>query len=148
MFGHDKDENDNQNNQGVPLVPQVPDDALNDMTTTPAPAPAAAPAAADDNQPSAPPVSTADDTYAPAADDGLLNIKRQALQQLQPLVGHLEQSPEEKFKTTMMMIQAADDKTLVETAYAAAQQITDEKAKAQALLDVINEINYFTHPQS
>ncbi len=81
--------------------------------------------------------------------DDLLNIKQDALQELSPLVGHLEQAPEEKFRTTMMMIQASDDHSLIKTAYEAAKQITDEKARAQALLDVVNEINYFTqqHPQ-
>lgn len=74
----------------------------------------------------------------------LLDIKRQALQELSPLVDHLDQSPEEKFKTTMMMIQATDDKTLLPAAFSAAKEIADDKARAQALLDVINEINYFT----
>ncbi len=77
--------------------------------------------------------------------DDLITIKQQALQQLQPLVSHLEQSPEEKFKTTMMMLQASDDQSLVKTAYDTAQQIKDEKERAQALLDIINEINYFTN---
>jgi hypothetical protein len=44
----------------------------------------------------------------------------------------------------MMMIQAADDESLVKSAYEAAQKITDEKVRAQALLDIVNEINYFT----
>ena len=78
------------------------------------------------------------------ASDELLNIKQDALQELTPLVGHLEQNPEEKFRTTMMMIQATDDHSLIKTAYDTAKQITDEKARAQALLDVVNEINYFT----
>ena len=64
------------------------------------------------------------------------------------MVGHLGQTPEEKFRTTMMMIQAADDQTLIKSAYDAAQAIQDEKAKAQALLDVINEINYFSQKQN
>ena len=81
---------------------------------------------------------------APIADDDLLDIKRQALTELSPLVSHLDQSPEEKFRTTMMMIQASDNQALVKDAYAAAQQISDEKTKAQALLDIVNEINYFT----
>lgn len=85
------------------------------------------------------------DSPGPATDNNeLLDIKQQALSQLSPLVGHLEQSPEEKFRTTMMMIQASDNQALIKDAYAAAQQINDEKARAQALLDVINEINYFT----
>jgi hypothetical protein len=43
-----------------------------------------------------------------------------------------------------MMIQASDDQSMIHTAYEIAQQIPDEKLKAQALLDVVNEINYFT----
>lgn len=74
----------------------------------------------------------------------LLNLKQQALHQLTPLVDQLDQTPEEKFRTTMMMIQASDDQSLLKTAYDAAQTISDEKERAQALLDVINEINYFT----
>jgi hypothetical protein len=77
-------------------------------------------------------------------EEDLLQLKTQALQSLAPLVGHLDQSPEEKFKTTMMVIQASDNAELIRDAYAAANQIEDEKIRAQALLDVINEINYFT----
>lgn len=78
------------------------------------------------------------------SDDLLLNIKQQALQSLAPLVNHLEQTPEEKFKTTLMLIQASDNSSLIKEAYEAAGQITDEKVRAQALLDIVNEINYFT----
>lgn len=76
--------------------------------------------------------------------DDLANIKQQALHQLTPLAAHLDQSPEEKFHTTMMMLQATDDQNLIKVAFDAANAITDEKTRAQALLDVINEINYFT----
>lgn len=86
-------------------------------------------------------------TSNPASDD-LLSIKQDALQELTPLVGHLEQTAEEKFRTTMMMIQATDDHSLIKQAYDSAKQITDEKARAQALLDVVNEINYFTQQHS
>lgn len=75
----------------------------------------------------------------------LNEIKQQALQQLSPLVSHLDQTPEEKFHTTMMMIQATDDESLIPDAYQTAQKITDEKAKAQALLELVNEVNYFLH---
>ncbi len=81
---------------------------------------------------------------AAASSDDLLTMKQEALQQLSPLVGQLDQTPEEKFRTTMMMIQASDDQTLLKSAYESAKQISDEKVRAQALLDVINEINYFT----
>lgn len=78
----------------------------------------------------------------------LSDIKRQALTQLSSLAGHLEQSPEEKFHTTMMLVQATDDASLIKTAYEAAQAITDEKTRAQALLDVVNEINYFAQKEN
>lgn len=83
-------------------------------------------------------------TDMPTSTNDLASLKHQALAQLTPLVGHLDQTPEEKFRTTMMMIQAADDQTLIKDAYDAAQAIQDEKVRAQALLDVINEINYFS----
>ncbi len=83
-------------------------------------------------------------TSAPAVDSGLLEIKQSALQELTPLIDHLEQTAEEKFRTMMMMIQASDDQSLLTEAYQAAQNIEDKKARAQALLDVVNEINYFT----
>jgi len=133
---------------GSSAAPAVTDDqsdnGLAADTTASDPDPVAAPAGP------APAVTDAAVSAAPApgatADtDKLLDIKQQALQQLTPLVGHLEQSPEEKFRTTMMMIQASDNHELVPAAYEAAGQITDEKVRAQALLDIVNEINYFTH---
>ncbi|MFZ1323645.1 MAG: hypothetical protein WAQ57_00610 [Candidatus Saccharimonadales bacterium] len=98
-------------------------------------------------EPEAAEESTADAAGArPSSDspDDLSAIKQQALQQLSPLIGHLNQSPEERFNTTMMMLQATDDQTLVKAAYEAARAITGEKAKAQALLDIVNEIDYLT----
>lgn len=84
-------------------------------------------------------------TAPPSGDDELLEIKQRALSNLTPLLNHLDQTPEEKFKTTMMLIQASDDPQLLAQAHEAANKIEDEKIRAQALLDVVNEINYFTH---
>jgi hypothetical protein len=91
------------------------------------------------------PVVPANPVAPQAPANELLEIKQQALHSLAPLVDKLDQTPEEKFKTTMMMLQASDNPNLVKEAYAAANEITDEKVRAQALLDVVNEINYFTH---
>jgi len=77
-------------------------------------------------------------------DNGLQDIKVKALQQLTPMIGHLNQNAEDRFKTLLMLIQASDNQDLIKDAYAAAEEIADEKAKAQALLDIVNEINYFT----
>jgi hypothetical protein len=74
----------------------------------------------------------------------LIDIKQHALDELLPLINKLDQTPEEKFKTLMMMIQASDNQALIEAAYKAAHEISNEKDRAQALLDIVNEINYFT----
>lgn len=79
-----------------------------------------------------------------ASEDEMMRMKQKALQSLAPLVDHLDQTPEEKFKTTMMLLQASDNPELVKDAFDAANLIQDEKVRAQALLDVVNEINYFT----
>jgi hypothetical protein len=75
--------------------------------------------------------------------DHLANLKSEALSHLEPLTEHLGGTPEEVFKTTMMMIQANDNHTLLEKALEAAKKIADDKERAQAMLDIINEINYF-----
>jgi hypothetical protein len=80
----------------------------------------------------------------PVVDNDLIDLKQEALTKLSPLVGHIDQNPEEKFRTLMMMIQASDDQSLVRQAYETALKIDGEKERAQALLDIVNEINYFT----
>jgi hypothetical protein len=129
------------NNQGFQAASNDPanepshDAILGDdaHTSMDLPDPTSAPAAPSDPAPA-----------ASTSSDELINIKQQALQQLSPLVSHLEQTPEEKFRTIMMMIQASDNQALIKDAYEATQAITDDKSRAQALLDVVNEINYFT----
>lgn len=125
----------------VPSIPEPepePDHSSNPIATAqpiePAPQPDETPETPTEAHVSSEPASTSD----------LLEIKQKALEQLTPLVGKLDQDPEEKFHTTMMMIQANDNQKLLNEAYQAAQNITDDKKRAQALLDVINEVNYFT----
>lgn len=134
MFGqNNEDDQDTANSQDPSMA----------TFSMPAPGSPAGPVSQDDTHPSSD-VTSSKVSMDTALPDDLLNIKQEALQELTPLVGHLEQTPEEKFRTTMMMIQAADDHSLVKTAYEAAKSIEDEKTRAQALLDVVNEINYFT----
>lgn len=147
MFGND--ENQDQNQHNVPVsIGSMPDPATTAPVGNPLQAPAEASSPITTVSPSTPSAGQDDasSTSVPGSND-LLDIKQQALQHLSPLVGQLEQSPEEKFRTTMMMIQASDDQKLIKDAFEAAKQITDDKARAQALLDVINEINYFTQQQ-
>lgn len=84
-------------------------------------------------------------TPTPAADGELETIKKEALEELKPLVDKLELPPEEKFDILLLIIRSTDDKDLVEKAHASAQQITDDTRKAQALLDIIKEVDYFAN---
>lgn len=74
----------------------------------------------------------------------LSNIKQTALEQLKPLLDHLDAVPEEKFDAIMMMIRASDEQSLIKPAFEVAQKIADDKKRAEALLDIVNEINYLT----
>lgn len=124
---------------------------ITDTSAAPEPATTAPTPSNDDaNIPAASDDTAADSTSVDLPSElpgDLLNIKQEALQELSPLVEHLDQSPEERFRTTMMMIQATDDSSKIKDAYDAAQKIEDSKVRAQALLDVVNEINYFTQQQ-
>ena len=84
---------------------------------------------------------------ATAADPALDTIKQTALNELRPLVDKLDVSPEEKFDTYLLLLRSTDDKTLVAPAHDAAVAIVDEARRAQALLDIIKEIDYFSNPR-
>ena len=71
------------------------------------------------------------------------DIKIHALQDLRPLVEKLNVSNEEKFDIYLLLLRSSDDNTLIEPAYNSARQIEDETKRANALLDVIKEIDYF-----
>lgn len=144
MFGQ-SDNADNGMGAQMPAMDQPAPEhdmtpAYQDASATTSPVPSVA----DDNSMAVPQPMGAVSGATSSSDDDLLSIKQDAMNALSPLVGHLDQTPEEKFRTTMMMIQASDDRSFIRQAYEAAQAITDEKVRAQALLDVINEINYFT----
>lgn len=144
MFGLNDNQQSGNDNQPADGAPAMPTNPFGDAGAPANDSPPPEPPTSDPSPPQS--FSESAGSSAPAdSNDDLIDIKQQALQSLQPLVSHLDQSPEEKFKTTMMMIQATDNSSLVKQAYETANQITDEKARAQALLDVVNEINYFTH---
>jgi len=159
MFG----QNHNDHNEPQPDGSLAAGDDSTQVTSFPPPTPpsddtaskdepktdfAALAASSDDVAPEAPNESSPPSPSTNANPSDLLNIKKEALEHLSPLVSKLDQPPEEKFKTLMMMIQASDDQSLVSAAYEAANAIEDEKVRAQALLDIVNEINYFTQHQS
>lgn len=126
-----------------------------DITTTVVDNAAITAAELPDNNP-APEITAEPTTYnpqsaealpAPNSDDDLDSIKQSALTELRPLVDKLDLSPEEKFDTYLLLIRSTDDRTLIAPAYDAAKNIPDETRRAQALLDVIKEIDFFSTPQ-
>jgi len=120
----------------LPPVEPLPSDAPVEEFATAEAAPAAEPAL--DVTPAVTPVPA--DTSSPELD----NIKKDALEELRPLVGKLDLPADEKFDTLLLIIRSTDDKTLVNAAFDAAKGILDENKRAQALLDVIKEIDYFS----
>jgi hypothetical protein len=103
-----------------------------EVTGVPDPAPVADPVV----MPSAPAAST-------ASSSELEDIKKDALEELRPLVTKLDLPADEKFDTMLLIIRSTDDQSLLGAAHEAAKAIPDEKKRAEALLDVIKEIDYF-----
>lgn len=115
-----------------------------DASTDPAPeTPAATEEPSADTSESSEPAASEQAVSTPATGD-LESIKTSALEELAPLINELDQPPEDRYRTLMMIIQSSDNQELVKEAYEAAQKIEDKKAKAEALLNILNEINYFT----
>ncbi|MGH7218627.1 MAG: hypothetical protein ACREGE_04260 [Candidatus Microsaccharimonas sp.] len=111
----------------IPPIPQAEAPA--------AEAPAAAPVLPTPTPAATAPVSGSSD---------LDSIKLSALKDLRPLMDKVDLPAEEKFDTYLMLIRSTDDSSLIGPAHAAAQGIADEKKKAEALLEVIKEIDYLS----
>jgi len=184
MFGHDKQDDSNEDNSvPVSVVTQVTDDdgaaapaQQSDDTSTLPPAPQdeltlPAPSSDDINAeptfietPPAPvsmpePTSTPEipapvpdaelsedaldtsSTSSTSNTSDLSSLKQDALRALSPLIGHLDQTPEEKYTTAKMVYEETKDHSLLSAVYEAAKNLPDEKAKAAALYDVVQKIN-------
>ena len=83
-------------------------------------------------------------SYTTPTDMSLDDIKQNALSELRPLVSKLNVSPEEKFDTYLLLLRSTDDTSLIAPAHEAAIAIPDETRKAQALLDIIKEIDFLS----
>ncbi len=70
-------------------------------------------------------------------------LKLSAINDLRPLVDKLNLPLEEKFDTYLLLIRSTDDSSLLQPAYEVARQIEDETKRAESLLNVIKEIDYF-----
>lgn len=127
---------------GDPIAPQAP--SAMQFEETPAPAVASEAVVETTQQPefSIPEPVTPEPQTTESSNLG--DIKASALSALRPLIGKVDLPAEEKFDTYLMLIRSTDDSTLIGPAHTAAQNITDEKRKAEALLDIIKEIDYLS----
>lgn len=110
----------------MPVVPE-----------TPAMPPATEMAAQETNQDSAAEASAAveESGSAEGIENGLEEVEREALKELYPLLSKVELPAEEKFEICMRA--AEDDRRAIIGALDAAKGITDEVAKANALLRIL-----------
>lgn len=134
----------------APTEPADPAPLPDPMTLPPAPA-TPAPVATPEEEPLPPapmtPAAPAMPAMAmPGVPGDLDTIKQDALNELRPLVDKLNVAPEEKFDTYLLLLRSTDDKALIAPAHEAARAIADEARRAQALLDVIKEIDYLSGP--
>lgn len=129
------------NNDTAAKPSDVPDVAVPTPPTPP-------PAATADDAAAAPALDSAAEpavapTQAPSVgDESLEGIKQQALGELRPLVDKLNVEADEKFDIYLLLLRSTDDKELIAPAHEAAKAIADESKRAQALLDVIKEIDF------
>lgn len=94
------------------------------------------------NNPQAKPVAP-----SPIAETNLEELKRETIAELRPLVDKLNIDPADKFDALLLMIRTTDDGSLLVDAHKTAMQIADDSRRAQALLDVIKEIDFFSSRQ-
>lgn len=124
-----------------PADPVVADPAVEEPVVPPVVTP---PVVAD-------PVTAPEPVATPAmpslGSDDLTSVKQEALNELRPLVDKLDVSPEEKFDTYLLLLRSTDDRALIAPAHEAAKGIADEARRAQALLDIIKEIDFLSQNQ-
>jgi hypothetical protein len=127
------------------ITQQADEPADDTSVAVPAPEPPVVPMPALE-EPEEPQVATPVAPVVPVVDD-LTSIKTEALSELRPLVDKLNVEPEEKFDTYLLLLRSTDDRTLIAPAHEAARGIADEARRAQALLDIIKEIDFLSGAQ-
>ena len=85
-------------------------------------------------------------TITTSSNNDLNSIRNDVLAELRPLIDKLDLSAEDKFNICLLMLRSTDDKSLIAPAHEAAKNISNESKRAQALLDIIKEIDYLSSP--
>ncbi len=131
---HDLGLLDKLDKEDEPVAP-IPAPVVSSPISSPVAEPVIAPVVAAQAKPGAPVV---------IEDEELASLKSMALDELSPMLDRLDLPAEQKFEAYMEVIRASDNKDLLKPAFEAAKAIENEDRKAQALLDVVNEVNYLS----
>jgi len=83
-------------------------------------------------------INKLEDTMDKATSE-ISEVKRNMIADLIPLMDKVQVSPEKQFKLYKELIDATHESDLIPGAYAAAKRMTDETARAEALLYLIDE---------
>ena len=125
----------------MPPAPSVPEAAP--APVAPAPAPVA-PAPAPTPEPAPAPAPAPAPEPAPEPIPESLNtseVKKAALRDLVPLLDRISMDESEKFKIYRDIFDDLKDYTILEPAYRAAREISDETERAEALLYLVKSID-------
>lgn len=116
--------------------PAAAPEAVPAMETTPTTEPEpAVPAVTPSFSPSTAPAPS-------SSNDGDLNsLKTSVLTDLRPVIDNVEIGSEEKYHLLSTLFNANHDSSLIEPAYSAARQISDDTKRAEALLEIVHDID-------
>lgn len=133
----------------LPPMPAAP--SMPPMPVMPNPGPVYSQAQTDNNNNTDKPTNYVNETPMstpplPTANNDLDSIRKDALLELRPLVDKLDLAPEEKFDIYLLLLRSTDDTALIAPAHEAAKNIADEAKRAEALLDIIKEIDFLAVP--
>ena len=124
----------------APVMPPMP------PAEPPMPAPTADDTPVETTAPLGPPPAAAPLSIPVSGE--LDDVKKQAIVELRPLVDKLTLPPEERFDTYLLLIRSTDDQSLIAPAHEAAKAIVDETRRAEALLNIIKEIDFLSGQQA
>lgn len=119
------------------MIKAAPSEAANDKPADQVPVATEMPLPTVDN-------NLADSAKLTTAGGDLQEIKREAVTELRPLVDKLDLAPADKFDVLLLLIRTTNDSSLIAKAHETARQIPDENRRAQALLSIIQEVDYFS----
>lgn len=89
-----------------------------------------------------PSLNEPDTTIKNPAQNGMEDLRNEALEALVPLVDQIEDTPQKKFEILITAARTSDEPRLLRKALDVAMQIENATEKAEALLDIINETSF------